>query len=626
VRKIARPLLLLAACVLAVAAQASDRSAEPVDPAEEAERRHPLDPLDLSSPRATIESFFLAVRGIDATYRRFRDDPSQETQSALNHALRRATRCFDLGQVPEAARPEVGPDTVILMAEVLSRIRIPPLRRIPGEAAFAHVPLDEPARWTLPHTEIMLTRVQDGPRSGQFLFSADTVARLPTFYAVVEDLPVLHDRPVGQVRKLQLELGGWMVSPAWIEAAPPVFRRVVLDQAVWKWLALGSLFLLLGGVVLGIHRLARRRPWDDTARGFFARLAAPLVLLGLLPVVRWLAAAQVSVTGSVAEAVSIVVVALSYLAGAWVLWLLSRGVGSLLMASPRVNRSAIDAHLVRLGSRVLGFVAATALLFKGGDQLGIPLYGLLAGLGVGSLAIALAAQSTFENFVGSLNLYADRPLKVGDFCRYGDDMGIIEEIGLRSTRVRGIDRTITTIPNAELSRTRIVNYSRRDRMLFKTMLDLRYETTPEQLRFLLTRLRELLLAHPRVLEDPARARFVGCGDFALQVEIFAYVATDDFAEFLTIQEDLLLRIMDVVREAGTGFALPSQTSYLARDAGVDAERTAAAEQAVEAWRNTGRLPFPDLADEHRKTVRDTLDFPPRGSVASGNGGAPPASG
>ena len=116
-------------------------------------------------------------------------------------------------------------------------------------------------------------------------------------------------------------------------------------------------------------------------------------------------------------------------------------------------------------------------------MLGLHAYGIVAGLGVGGLAIALAAQSTIENLIGGLSLFADRPVRVGDFCKYGDEVGTIEAIGIRSTRIRGIDRTVTTIPNGVLSKMPVVNFTLRDRMLLKTVIGLRYETTPEQLRY-----------------------------------------------------------------------------------------------------------------------------------------------
>ena len=129
----------------------------------------------------------------------------------------------------------------------------------------------------------------------------------------------------------------------------------------------------------------------------------------------------------------------------------------------------------------------------------------------------------------------------------------------------------------------------------------------------LAKLREMLLGHPKITEDPARVRFAGFGDYSLNVEIFAYADTPDWNQFLAIQEDVYLRIMDIVKEAGTGFAFPSQTTYYTRDSGLGKEQAEAAEAEVQAWRSDGTLPFPEFAQVHRERMLNTLVYPPEGA-------------
>ena len=242
---------------------------------------------------------------------------------------------------------------------------------------------------------------------------------------------------------------------------------------------------------------------------------------------------------------------------------------------------------------------------------------------VGGIAIALAAKNTLENFMGALNLFADRPVSVGDLCRYDEDstpgwrpVGWVESIGLRSTKIRRFDRTLITIPNSEFAQRNIVNQSVCDRFLLTTTLGLRYETTDDQMRFLLAQLRELLQAHPKTIhtvQDPIRVRFVGFGDYSLNVAIRAYIATRHYNEFLAVQEDIKLRVMKIIKQAGTGFAFPSRTLYHTRDAGLEEERQQAAEQQVREWASAHQLPFPDFEEKYRKQIEDTLDYPPEGS-------------
>jgi len=269
--------------------------------------------------------------------------------------------------------------------------------------------------------------------------------------------------------------------------------------------------------------------------------------------------------------------------------------------------------MTRTFTKVVVFLLAVLFLLQ---NMGLDVTGLIAGLGIGGLALALAAQKTLENIFGGLSLIADRPVRVGDVCKFGDHIGTVEEIGLRSTRIRTPERTVVTVPNADFSSMILENLAHRDRIRIFITLGVRYETSPDQLRWLLVEIRKLLLAHPMIHPDPARVRFVNFGDFSLDLEVFAYVRTRDWNEFLAVREDVFLRIMDLVAESGTDFAFPSTTTYLGRDTGLNEERTRQAEKAVRALREEGSLPLPDVPAETARKINDTLDYPPRGSASA----------
>jgi MscS family membrane protein len=255
-------------------------------------------------------------------------------------------------------------------------------------------------------------------------------------------------------------------------------------------------------------------------------------------------------------------------------------------------------------------IAAIALL----DNFGFNVTALVAGLGIGGIAVALAAQKSIENLFGGITLYVDQPVHVGDFCRYGDKIGTVEDVGLRSTRVRTLDRTVVSIPNAEFSNVQLENFAKRDRIWYHPRIGLRYETTPGQIRYLLIEIRKMLCAHPKVNPDPARIRFAGFGAYSLDLDIFAYVDVEDYGEFLEVAEDLNLRIMDIVEQAGSSFAFPSQTTYVETGAGLNAELARTAEAEVEKWREQSALYLPKSPQEEIAELNDTLDYPPKGSV------------
>lgn len=188
----------------------------------------------------------------------------------------------------------------------------------------------------------------------------------------------------------------------------------------------------------------------------------------------------------------------------------------------------------RTSKIIIGFFAVLLVL----QNLGIDVTTLLAGLGIGGLVLALAAQKTIEHFIGGITLVFDRPVRVGDFCRFDSFKGVVEDVGIRSTRIRTLDRTLISIPNADFSQMKIENYSRRERIRLHTILGVRYETSKDQLRYLLKEIREMLSAHPKIDNDPPRVRFIEFGAYSLNIEIHAYVLTDTYSDYLAIKEEV----------------------------------------------------------------------------------------
>jgi MscS family membrane protein len=187
---------------------------------------------------------------------------------------------------------------------------------------------------------------------------------------------------------------------------------------------------------------------------------------------------------------------------------------------------------------------------------------ILAGVGVGGLAVALAAQKTIENLFGGISVITDRPVLVGDFCQFGGQVGTVEDIGLRSTRIRTLDRTVVTVPNSSFSTMTLENFSRRDRMWFHPMLRLRRDTEPEQVQQLMDAIKRMLEEHPRVDASGVPLRFTKISPESFDLEVFAYVLTPDYNEFLQIQSELLLKILEAASKLGVRFAVPFQESIV----------------------------------------------------------------
>ena len=570
---------------------------------------NPLKPLDLSSPRATLKTFLDAGDAVGAYLARdYLRSPSRTKFDHLFSLAGPVVKCLDLTEVAPAARRKTGFAAAAGLYETLNRIQLPPSDQIPDAAQLSGLSGSNPERWVIPDTEIVIERVKSGPRSGEFLFSAGTVARSEEFYQRVRGLAYTRLVPLEHFREITIGGGGWMIPIAWIKALPPWLRAPIAEQAAWKWIIL---FLILGCCALllrPVSRLSRRGSSEHPVLHGLARLALPLFFLVATPAVTYFALAQINFIGEVASIIQIAATAIMFLAGAWIVWRIAPVVAEAIIATPKINTESIDAYLIRICMRLLGIVVAAGLLAVGASQLGLPVYGILAGLGVGGLAIALAAQPTVENLIGGLSLFADKPIRVGDVCRYGTEEGTVEAIGIRSTRLRGGDRTLTTMPNGVLSKMPLVNLSQRDRMLIRSVIGLRYETSPEQLRYLLVKIREALQRHPKIHPELVRVRFVGFGASSLDIELFAYVKTTKGPEFLSVREELFLQVMDIVNGSGTGFAFPSQTLYLGRDSGLDPKRTEKTEAQVRQWSDEGYLPVTRSSPE--QTRENKIDPPP----------------
>ncbi len=616
-----------------------------------ARSRDRLKSVDNSSPRAVFDGF---LDSVNRAYRLIRDaeaalqakPPQIEKEEALvieraaSDLLQRAISTLDLSDVPESLRTSVALETVLQLKEILDRTPLPPIEAIPNAAAVAAARSGSaeilqkdtgPLRWRYPDTEIEIVEVTDGERRGQFLFSAASVARMPDYYEQVRDLPYRPDTYGGLeleyhapeltpgFYELYVSTPGYLIPNAhflsgWIEDLPDSLKVLYGNQTVWQWTALFITVLATIAVAFFVFRLGNR--WAEKSEpplSHWLKIPAPVIVAMLVNGTIAFVDRDLVISGNVLNTYTIGSMAIVFLMIALAIHNACKAVAEAIIASPRISEESVDASLLRIGARILGFLAGVWIVVDGIQGLGADLLPLLAGLGVGGLAVALAAQKAIANFIGSLIIFANRPVRVGDYCSYGDRVGTVEQIGLISTRIRSLERTVVTVPNAEFSEMKLENYALRDERLLRTTLQLRYETTPEQLRYVLARLRQLLLTHPMVTPEPARVRFVDLAAYSQDVEIFAYLRCHDENTFLAIKEDILLRIVDIVKEAGTGFAFPSQTAYLGRDGGIDEDRTRTVEEEVAAWRAKGALPFPEFEAVERERLQDTLDYPPKGS-------------
>jgi MscS family membrane protein len=234
-----------------------------------------------------------------------------------------------------------------------------------------------------------------------------------------------------------------------------------------------------------------------------------------------------------------------------------------LASLPWAQSNPASRSLLQLGSRAVKVATAVIAVIAVVSQLGYPVASLLAGLGIGGLAVALAAQKTLENVLGAFAIGFDQPFREGDFVRVEDVTGTVEDIGLRSTRIRTLDRTVVTIPNGRLADMRLESFAPRDRLRLACTLGIEYGATAAQMRALVAGVEGALRGHPKVWPGGITVRFKELAASSLDIEVAAWFQTSDWAEFLLIRQELLLQFMAIVEGAGCSFAFPTRTVHLA---------------------------------------------------------------
>ena len=536
-----------------------------ISPGAYSSTEYPLEPPDRSSPRTTLTTFLDLIDEAWELYSA--DDPGFEGM------FRDARECLDLSAVPPLVYRDFSAEAALTLKDVLDRIELPPPDEIPDRAAVEDLGLK---RWTVPHTEIRLIRIAEGEREGEWVFSQGTVDRAEEFYERVRHLPYQPGRAGGHIEELRAATRAVLLRKL-TEVAPLWFSSDIAGTAVWQWFGLALVLVVLLVSVLVIAWIGRR--WRNS--GFpghgVAGYLVPLALSSVPLAGQFLLDRLFELPGRPALWVRLLFSIVGYFGLAWLVAVTISKVGNLTVRLWFGAARPLKQQLVRVVFRIANIVVVTAVAVKAMQILGVPIAGLVAGVSVGGLAVALAAQETLQNLIGGIILYADQPVRVGDFCRFGDKNGTVEDVGLRSVKIRTLARTLVTVPNANFAEMQLENLSQRDRTLLSEKVRLRYETTVAQLRSILSNLEAMLHDDTRIADEPLRVKFAGFGEYSLEIDLFAYALTSDWAEFLSIRQDLLVSLMEIVERAGTGLALPTEVHYGARDVERPDEQTRPAE-------------------------------------------------
>jgi MscS family membrane protein len=404
--------------------------------------------------------------------------------------------------------------------------------------------------------DVILVRVDDPASRKIWLISKETVASIPQLYTQIErEAPTIVERMVPAAlnnrRLLDMSLAQWI---GWLVSIPLSWflsrlLEFLLSAPRRIWYKLRKLsFSSIWNTPLG---MPLRYIVAILFHGLFVYLLDPPLLYRVY-YARFLAALLVGCFA----------------------WLVSRitdrGFDHAVIRT-RTQRAGGESILIVLQrlTRVLlmliGFVGALAAL-------GINVRTTLAGLGIGGLALALGAQKSLENLLGGVSLLMDKALQVGNFCKIGNQVGTVEDMGLRSIKLRTLDQSLLVVPNGALAQMQFENFGPRRKCLLNQHFSLRIETQVEQLRFVLDRVQSMLDQHPAIEAGTSRIRVADFAGAAFELELWAFVKTADWGAFTVVRQDVILKIAEIVEAAGTRLAAPTQLTYLSKDAGIDPEK------------------------------------------------------
>jgi len=543
----------LAACVGLAAQSPLTQLLQSTTPASTSSNT-PVDALGRNTPYGTVFGFLQAAQSgnysIAAQYLQMSAAHRQSEGAALAANLKVVMdRAYNGSLKNVSTQPEGAPQE-----------GVPPGRQKLGTISSGDAEAD-----------LELVRVSDPSLGKIWLISADTLEKIPELYDQV------------QARRVETRLPPWVV------------KHQLAGMPLWQWLALVLMvpvaaaagWLLLVLVEVPLRWWARRR--GQTEPGRWHSVSAPAWLLIGTAVHRILA--HYLGMPLLQRHYYVQVTTVAVIIGAnWILWRVIR------WSLRRVrNRALAHGHsgtgsLILLGERIIKAIVVVMALFLILGVLGFNMSTALAGVGIGTLAVGFGAQQTIANLFGGVSVLGDEVIRVGDLCKFGDRTGTVEDIGLRSTRVRTEERTLLAIPNGTVATINVENLSRRDKILFKTVLGLHPETSPDHVRHVLTEIRRVLSGHPKIETSTTRVRLTEVTSSAINLELICYVLTRDVDEFATVREELLLRIMKFVEESDTVLAKPLQTVYLSGEPGFRKDKIDATAKKV-----TGQQPSsPDV--------------------------------
>jgi MscS family membrane protein len=574
--------------------------------------KHPLKPPDLSSPRATLHGF---LDNMNRSYRvlmeahrintetpgTFSSDSVLEMAQLAKVLFERGVHCLNLSEIPASLKRAEGYERALELKEILDRIELPPAHLIPDAEAIEKEQKEsefpELNRWRLPNTKIVIAMVDDGPREGEYLFSTQTVTRLGQFYKEVSDLPYKSETYTSDgYLEFYISTPGWLLPPRWTRWLPDWTFGTYLEQTIWQWCAYAIIWFLFFLLMVTSYRRLILRPATVTPRSRFSRRTIfCLIVVAVILAVQYTLWDLVNIHGSLRSFTRFVVAPFWWFMLGALIFYLGRMLAEAIIASPRIDPRGIQASYFRALFAVLGSVSGTGVFIYGLSHVGVSVIPLLTSLGIGGFAVALAARPTLEGIISSFAIFADKPYRVGHRVIISGNIGDVESIGLRSTKIRLLSGHLTVIPNEKMASMEIENIERRPYIRRDFNINITYDTPPDKIKQAIDILKDILAVsatsdrqtansmvksadsndevdnrpHPNESinqpDFPPRVYFDEFNNDSLNLRIIYWYHPPQYWDFLEHSHWVNVRIKKRFNAEGIDFAFPTQTLHLAGD-------------------------------------------------------------
>lgn len=548
--------------------------------------------IDNSSPRTVLNNFIKNMnksysflmkahkRNLEISGYFIADEVKNDAQQG-EIFFEKATYCMDMSAFPPSLQKDLGYGRAIMLKEILDRITLPPLEEIPD---YAEVELDLETKkyprlthWRIPNTQIILTKNEEGILQGEYKFSSETINKLPAFYEQIKNLKYKKDTELTKgFYSFYISTPGLLMPPRWSVYLPEWSTQVYYSQTLWQWIALAGSFLIALIVIRILHRILIQgkhrfslliEKWNK-AIYYSCLIAITLFLSSIIN-------EQINITGVTLIVSKILLESIFWLLVSLLSYNVLIGIAEVIITAPKVTKIGIEATYTRASFMVFAILVSVSVIVIGLSQIGVSIVPLLTGVGIGGIAIALAARSTLENIIGSFTIFADKPYLVNDRVKVLNYNGTIESIGIRSTQIRLLTGPLVSVPNEKMATVEIENIQARPFIRRDFDIRMKHGSPYKEVENIVAIIKGILSIpseekdHPNLVinnpDFPPRVFFNTINVDSFNISVTYWHFPPDHWEYMEHAQSINIQIIQQLNESGIEFAFPTQRLHLSDD-------------------------------------------------------------